>query len=184
MGLPAQYAWLNGDLGGPLPTMVAAAIPDIGVLEKDGAGNNPQLMNWRTAARAAGYHVEAFTADSVPWCGLAMVHWAMKANKSAPKFPLYALNWASFGTEGHQPCLGDCLVFIRPGGGHVGLYIGEDRNDFYHVLAGNQSNAVNIKRIDKRRLYAVRRPPVKVAHSPAARPYILDATGAVSTNEA
>lgn len=183
MTLPKQYEWLRGNLGGPLPQMVAVALQDYGTLEGPGSLDNPQLLTWRNAARKAGYHVEAFTADAVPWCGLAMCHWAQVTKKPAPKYPLYALNWASFGTQGHQPCLGDTLVFIRPGGGHVGLYVGEDRAGYYHVLGGNQSNAVNIKRVDKGRLHAVRRPPVLHAHSPAARPFILDATGEVSTNE-
>ena len=35
--------------------------------------------------------------------------------------------------------LGDILTFKRNGGGHVGLYVGEDK-DCYHVLGGNQGN--------------------------------------------
>jgi hypothetical protein len=38
------------------------------------------------------------------------------------------------------------LVFERPGGGHVGYYFGEDATA-YHVLGGNQGDAVTIARI-------------------------------------
>jgi hypothetical protein len=81
-----------------------------------------------------------------------------------------------------MPMLGDVLVFVRNGGGHVGLYVGEDETAF-HVLGGNQSDAVNIKRIAKRRLYAARWPtyraePVNVRQIPLAP------NGALSANEA
>jgi hypothetical protein len=42
-------------------------------------------------------------------------------------------------------------VFTRSGGGHVGLYVGEDATH-YHVLGGNQANLVSIMRLAKGRL--------------------------------
>jgi uncharacterized protein (TIGR02594 family) len=174
-GLPAKYQWLN-DLD-PLPKMVAEGLKLHGVIETPGPGNTGTIMAW---SKAVGL-TSTYTADSVPWCGLFMALLAKKTGRTAPAGPLWALNWAKFGQDGGQPELGDVLVFVRSGGGHVGLYIGEDASH-YHVLGGNQSDSVCIARIAKTRLYAVRQPPYQ--NKPAtARPYILSAQGAISTNE-
>jgi hypothetical protein len=49
------------------------------------------------------------------------------------------------------------LVFQRPGGGHLGFYVGEDERA-YHVLGGNQGDCVSITRIAKDRCIAIRWP--------------------------
>ena len=98
------------------------------------------------------------------------------------KDPLWALNWGNFGVHTKQPMLGDVLVFIRNGGGHVGLYVGEDA-EAYHVLGGNQSDSVCFTRIAKARLYTARRPEYNL--QPAnVRVVTLAKSGAVSVNEA
>jgi cell wall-associated NlpC family hydrolase len=80
------------------------------------------------------------------------------------------------------PMLGDTLVFKRPGGGHVGIYVGED-SQCYHVMGGNQSNAYGFTRIAKGRLVAARRP--KYINQPEnVRVIHLAATGAISKDEA
>ena len=81
------------------------------------------------------------------------------------------------GNEG----LGDVLVFSRNGGGHVGFYVGEDTTH-YHVLGGNQSDSVNIARIAKNRLFGIRRAEYNNKPKGVIK-VILDADGAVSTNE-
>ena len=82
-----------------------------------------------------------------------------------------------------EAALGDVLVFARPkGGGHVGLYVGEDETAF-HVLGGNQSDAVSITRIAKTRCIAIRRPIYREQPASMA-PVQLAATGAMSVNEA
>ena len=95
---------------------------------------------------------------------------------------VWALNWKAFGRGINQPILGCTLVFIRSGGGHVGMYIAEDKTA-YHCLGGNTSDKVTIARIDKKRLYRARRPHYNVQPA-SVKPYILEATGAVSRNEA
>jgi hypothetical protein len=52
---------------------------------------------------------------------------------------------------------GAVLVFEREGGGHVGFYVGEDGTS-YHVIGGNQGDAVSVARIAKTRLVASRWP--------------------------
>lgn len=109
----------------------------------------------------------------------------MKRAEFAPVAnPLWARNWAGFGTKAAKPSLGDILVFERAGGGgHVGIYVGEDATA-YHVLGGNQGDAVSIARVAKDRCLAVRRCPWKLAQPANVRPIRLAAGGALSTNEA
>lgn len=176
MTIPPKYSWLA--TVGPLPRMVTEALKLFGTVETPGAGNNPTIMAW---AKETGL-TNIYTADSVPWCGLFQAVVAKRAGKPLVSSPLWALSWSKFGTAGGQPRLGDTLTFKRNGGGHVGLYIGED-HACYHVLGGNQSDAVTITRIQKERLHAVRR-HYAIGPPASAKPFILAATGKVSTNEA
>ena len=176
MTLPKQYQWLN-DMG-QLPLMVQAALAEFGTIEAPGAANNAKILGW-----AAETGLKAiYTADSIPWCGLFMAVIAKRAGKAFPTSPLWALSWSKFGVEAGQPRLGDVLTFTRKGGGHVGLYVGEDQAA-YHVLGGNQGDAVSFTRIAKERLHRVRRPAYRNMPK-SAQPIVLAATGGLSRNEA
>lgn len=185
MNYPTGYDWLGRV--GQLPKMVVEALSLYGIHEGPGSVNNPTLLSWAHETRL---DAEGYSADSIPWCGLFMALVAQRAGYAFPKHPLWALNWRGFGTEEHQPVLGDVLVFLRPGGGHVGLYVGEDRGGpggrpaAYHVLGGNTSDAVKIAPIDKHRLVAARAPAFKVGRPASAVPYVLGTSGALSKNEA
>jgi uncharacterized protein (TIGR02594 family) len=111
-----------------------------------------------------------------------MAYVALQAGWEPPLNPLWARNWSKFGTAQKQAALGDVLVFSRRAGGHVGLYVGEDAKS-YHVLGGNQSDKVSIKRILKVRLLGIRRCPWRVNQPAGVRPVHLAATGTISTNE-
>lgn len=175
--LPSRYAWLAREPG---PKMIVEALKLFGTMEEPGAANNPTIVAW--AKEVGGEVADVYKADSIPWCGLFMAVVAKRAGKEPPKHPLWALSWSAFGAKAPAPALGDVLVFTRNGGGHVGLYVGEDASAF-HVLGGNQSDRVCITRIAKARLYAARRPLYRV--QPAnVRPIRLEATGALSVNEA
>jgi uncharacterized protein (TIGR02594 family) len=106
-----------------------------------------------------------------------------RAGFDVVKDPLWARNWNNFGTKQDVAMLGDVLVFVRDGGGHVGFYVGEDAT-CYHVLGGNQSNMVNTTRILKSRCIGIRRCDWKVSQPSSVRVMELAANGAVSTNEA
>jgi uncharacterized protein (TIGR02594 family) len=175
--LPSRYGWLAREGG---PKMIVEALKLFGTMEKPGSANNPIIVAW---AKEVGSEVaDVYKADSIPWCGLFMAVVAKRAGKEIPKHPLWALSWSAFGAKTDAPALGDVLVFTRSGGGHVGLYVGEDASAF-HVLGGNQSDSVCIARIAKARLYAARRPLYRV--QPAnVRSIRLEATGALSLNEA
>lgn len=176
MSLLPAYRWLESV--GPLPRMVEEGLKLHGTIETPGQGNNPTIMAW--AAETGLQRI--YTADSVPWCGLFMAVVAKRAGKSLPSSPLWALSWSQWGQAGGQPRLGDVLTFKRDGGGHVAMYVGEDQF-CYHVLGGNQSDAVTITRIKRERLYSVRR-EYAVGMPASAQPFVLAATGAVSRNEA
>lgn len=178
--LPQQYEWLLQEQG---PKMLTEALKLYGTKEIVGRQHNPIILSW---AKELGM-AKMYTNDETAWCGLAHAIIAKRAGKIVP-FKDYdflrALKWASFGIEvqDKKPNLGDTLVFKREGGGHVGLYVGEDA-EAYHVLGGNQSNAYNITRISKNRLFAARRPAYDVLPS-NVRVVKLAKAGMLSKNEA
>lgn len=176
MTLPSAYRWLENLT--PLPRMVQEGLKLFGTIETPGGGNNATIMSW---ASETGLR-NIYTADAVPWCGLFAAVVAKRAGKAFPSSPLWALSWSKFGVEAGQPRLGDILTFTRKGGGHVGLYIGED-SAAYHVLGGNQGDKVSFTRIAKERLYRARR-PAYLNRPATVKPYVLAATGGLSANEA
>lgn len=129
----------------------------IGVKETPGAGNTATILGW--AKGLGGFVASYFKADSIPWCGLFVGHVVATTlpAEALPANPLGARNWATFGRKLEVPATGAILVFSRTGGGHVGFYAGEDA-DAYHVLGGNQSDAVTIARVAKSRCIAIRWP--------------------------
>ncbi|WP_300009649.1 TIGR02594 family protein [uncultured Roseobacter sp.] len=120
------------------------------------ARNRSQLVRWFDAS------VSWFDPREVPWCGafVATVMRKWKPGITLPENPLGARNWDDFG-KSCAPQLGAVMVFWRGSRngwkGHVGLYWGEDA-DAYHILGGNQSNAVTITRISKARFLDARWP--------------------------
>jgi len=176
MNLPAQYKWLLKEAG---PRILVEGLKTYGTIEKPGPGNNPSIIQW---ARDVGLD-RVYTSDSTAWCGLWMAYVAKQAGFDDPLNPLWARNWLNFGTPQKIAMLGDVLVFSRGNSGHVGLYVGED-DTAYHVLGGNQSDQVMIKRILKNRLLGIRRCPWRVNQPKNVRVVKLAATGSISTNEA
>jgi uncharacterized protein (TIGR02594 family) len=92
----------------------------------------------------------------IAWCGdfVETCIAVSLPNETVLANPYAAINWLKFGVE-TQARVGAVLVFHRGDPkswqGHVGFYVGEDATH-YHVLGGNQSNAVTISRIAKGRL--------------------------------
>lgn len=181
MNIPAAYSWLT-EIGDDMPRTVEEALKLYGIKEAVDKANNPVIMDWadELGEKVIGYK---YTGDDVPWCGLFAAIVVQRAAKPVPTGPLYALNWKAFGTPVDEAGLGDVLVFQRPGGGHVGFYIGEDDTS-YCVLGGNQGDAVSFTWIAKDRCVAARRPEYR--NQPAAvKPHRLSRAGSpLSTNEA
>jgi uncharacterized protein (TIGR02594 family) len=128
----------------------------VGTREIPGQASNPDIIEW-----ARDLDID-YANDDIPWCGLFVAHCigATLPGEYLPANPLLARNWKRFG-ERCDPVRGAVLVFWRgdPNGskGHVGFYHAED-DRAYHVLGGNQSNAVNLARLPKRRLIDARWP--------------------------
>jgi uncharacterized protein (TIGR02594 family) len=167
-----KYAWLDKE---PAPKMLRHALDLYGIKETIGEDDNPVILEW---AKECG--IKNYIHDSTAWCGLFMAVIAKRSCKPIPENPLWARNWCAWGEPSPHE-LGAVLVFSRAGGGgHVGLYVGED-SECYHVLGGNQSDSVCITRIRKARLIGCRSMyKVKPA---TVRPVWLQSVGTVSGNE-
>lgn len=174
MILPKKYKWLHQEQS---PRHLMKAIELYGTTELIGPQNNPIIMSW-----AHETNLKYYTNDEIPWCGLYMAIIMKRSGRDVVKDPLWARNWANFGVKIETPMLGDILVFSRGNGGHVGLYIFENKTH-YGVLGGNQGDTVSIVMIAKNRLIASRRPPY-INQPLNVRKIILDSTGVpVSINE-
>jgi uncharacterized protein (TIGR02594 family) len=177
--LPTEFAWLAKEPG---PRLLKEVLALYGVKEFKGPANNPIIMAW---AENLGL-THKYKADVTPWCGLGMAYAAKRAGweDQIPKDPLWALNWAKFGEPAKPAMLGDILVFERPGGGHVGVYVGH-RPGFYWVAGFNQKDSCSIVSIEKKRLVAARQPRWR-RFPPANRRSVLmllKANGTISRNE-
>lgn len=144
--------------------------------------DNAELRSWlRSDGKTLG------DPAKLPWCGDAVETAIANAvgRDGIPSNPYLARNWAAYGVECDE-VVGAIAVFWRGSrngtSGHVAFLAGEDASA-YHVLGGNQSNSVNITRIAKNRLLALRWPAqardalqIPITSRPA--------TGRLSTNEA
>lgn len=185
-----------------LPRVTRVALTLLGVQEVVGRGSNKTILSWRDELNQAygvdpcAQQITGYADDDIPWCGLAAAYVWFKAGKPVVKNPLWARNWARAGEPvgeviaqrmvwamGRKASLGDRLVFVRNGGGHVGDYICEDATH-YGVIGGNQGNRFSIVAIEKSRCIAVRRPPMRVAPA-SVHPVIIGKVPAQTTvNEA
>lgn len=122
---------------------------------------------------------------TLPWCGDFVETCVAVSMPTAilPTNPYLARNWLEFG-QTVTPCFGSVMVFWRGSrsgtSGHVGFYYSED-DDEYHVLGGNQSNAITVSSMKKDRLLGARLPSVG---GPFPRQTVTSATDwLLSTNE-
>lgn len=162
------------------PMWLSVARAFIGITEIPGAASNPVILRW-----AADLHAPGFTNDDTAWCAVFLNRILMACQIPVAGSGYDLLRAKSFATWGQgvgASVVGAVLVFQRPEGGHVGLYVGE-RPDAYRVLGGNQGNAVGVTWIAKDRLVAARWPGGMAV--PEASPVLLAASGEpISTNEA
>ncbi len=151
-----------------------------GLREGPGAANNPLLL------RIAQDLKIDYRSDDVPWCGLFVAHCigATLTTEPLPSNPLSARSWMRFGGP-CSPRPGAVMVFWRGRRdgwqGHVAFYVGEDDEHYFHVLGGNQSDAVNVTRIAKDRLLGARWPATVPLGAEGARK--VKASGEVSPRE-
>jgi uncharacterized protein (TIGR02594 family) len=170
-----NYNWLQNETA---PKILVEAVKHLGVKEFIGKEHNPIILGWAKSLSLS----TIYTNDEIPWCGLFVAYCCHAQGLSVVDRPLWALNWNKFGNRVSEPMLGDVLTFKRNGGGHVGIYIGEDKTH-YHVLGGNQNNSVSVSRIAKIRLNQARRTAWKIAQPASVRKVHLEAKGVITTNE-
>lgn len=162
------------------PIWLSVARAFVGIAETPGPASNPAILRW-----AADIHAPAYGSDDTPWCAVWMNRLLLACQLPMAGTGYDLLRAKSFATWGQKlaaPALGCVLVFKRPEGYHVGLYVGE-RADAYRVLGGNQSNAVTYTWIDKTRLVACRWPAGVPLPAPAPVTVATDGQP-VSRNEA
>lgn len=151
----------------------------IGVHEDTSPASNPLIIGWAKRLRIA------YNNDETPWCGLFVAHCIglTLPTEPLPTNPLGARNWSNFGVA-CTPQPGAVMTFWREsrtsGKGHVGFYVGEDAAAF-HILGGNQGDAVNVKRFPRERFLTARWP--KTAPAPTGGPRRLQADGSFSDTE-
>ena len=193
--LPAKYAFLRQD---PLPPlMVRVALDMLGTLETAGAANNPVILGWADEVAKLcknnynEWAADFYNSDKIPWCGLFCAVVAARASQGRPeRFPpnkyLAALAWSNWGVtvQSNDIQIGDIVVLVRDGGGHVFIAVGTSPDGKRVMgIGGNQKDKVSIAEFDAARIYAVRRPPYE--NKPVgARRYEIASTEIASTGEA
>lgn len=151
-----EHALENG------PNIMREAFRSYGIQEIVGEKHSQEILDM--ASYLGGVVEDFYTADEIPWCGLAVSYWIKKAGFKPPKdySQVRARDFLNWGKKAKEPKFGDILVFWRGSRqgkqGHVGLYVAEDQNAYF-VLGGNQSNMVCITRISKSRFIEARRCP-------------------------
>lgn len=148
------------------PIWLSVARCLVGLREIPGPQSNPIILNWaRDIGAPAWYH-----DDDQAWCavGLNRLLMACQLPMVGTGFALLrAKSFEVYGIAMAKAALGAIMVFSRPEGGHVGLYLGE-RPDAYFIWGANQGNAISLAWIAKDRLTAIRWPPGVMMPTPAA----------------
>jgi uncharacterized protein (TIGR02594 family) len=80
--------------------------------------------------------------DETPWCA-AFVNFCLAVAGRPIEWSAWALDFVNYGKPTTDPNVGDIVVFSRPGGGHVGFYLGRYKDGTGKdigtlVLGGNQ----------------------------------------------
>lgn len=193
--IPKNFEWIDPDKIGQIPKMIVEGSMLLGVKEVAGSGSNPVILKMAEDIGAK----KIYKADSMAWCAVSHNAVAVRAGKkiSGYKDPYDLLRALAFQKNGvsinvddwevidlEDAMFGDTLIFMRPEGGHIGIYIGESATHYY-VMGGNQNNMYSFTRVAKHRLVAVRRPKYKIATPSSVKKYFLTDTGTpASTNEA
>ena len=124
------------------------------MLRRKGLHEDTDHHELKTWLKSAGKFVDP---AETPWCGDAVETAILRSLPDAivPADPMAAISWLRFGVELEEPSKGAIMVFWRgdPSSwkGHVGFYAGED-DLHYFILGGNQSNEINVTRLNKVRL--------------------------------
>lgn len=136
----------------PVPSYVAAALAEIGVVE--------DARPSKSLARIEEYHASTRGGempDDVPWCSSFLCFCFERAGYLSPRSKS-ASSWLTWGAPS-TPRPYTVAVFARAGGSgyHCALALGLS-GLWVYVLGGNQRNAVTIERRAVRDVHAWRAP--------------------------
>lgn len=132
------------------PSWLQIAHAEVGQQEIAGAQHNSRILAYHGTTS-----LNART-DEVPWCA-SFVGWCLEQAGLQHPRSARARDYAEWGVPLERPVLGAVVVLTRPGGGHVGFYVGQ-RDGQWLILGGNQSNRVNVAPYAPSRMVAVRWP--------------------------
>lgn len=139
----------------PEPLYLTIARGELGVKEIYGNGSNPRIIEYHQTCSLKA------TSDAIPWCS-AFLNFCITQSGLQGTNSAAAISWMQWGeaiplAQGEP---GDVAVFARTGGNHVGFHLSHDDNAI-RLLAGNQSDEVNIATCSRARFLGLRRPVVK-----------------------
>ncbi len=166
----------------PIPPWLTVAKHDqaAGVAEIVGKGSNPRIM--QLASKLHGWARSFFTDDDIPWCAVAVQGWLGECGIEGTN-SLAAASYRSWGMPIAEPVLGCVVTFVRPGGGHVGFYVGESADGSrIRVIGGNQKNSVREDWFTVERVTGYRW-PLGVELPIHGRVILADDGAPISTNE-
>lgn len=185
--LPVRLQFL--DKAGQLPLLLSTGLQYQGIKEyPTKINNNPVIMEM---ARRVGVS-SIYKNDETAWCALFIFFLMIATGKPLPGIGADKYNYlraktfigwgSSIGKS--EMKLGDIVVYQRPDGFHVAIFIAYAKNGNHIIFGGNQTNSVTFAEIsNKRWVYAGRY--YKTGPPPSVRQYFVDDSGLVmSKNEA
>lgn len=124
------------------PMWIHVGLKYLGVTEIPGPKTSTVILGWLKKLGAW------WTDDETPWCGtFVQICFNESGIRNTIKNWYRAKAWLEFGIR-VTPRVGAVGVKSRDGGGHVFFYVAEDATH-YHILEGNGSNKVQIRRLPK-----------------------------------
>jgi uncharacterized protein (TIGR02594 family) len=156
---------------------MAIARSYLGTTEIVGPKHNPKVVAlWKKA------QVSGVNDDETPWCAAFVSAVLEEAGVQSARTG-WARSYLKWGIKLGAPAVGSIVVFERgPNAGHVGFVVGQDRAGNLMVLGGNQSNSVNIRPFDRKRVLGYRWPEGSEPDHFALP--LVTSDGRVSRNEA
>lgn len=139
----------------PAPLWLNIARTHLGLSEVHGPGSNAEILQW--AKDEGGWIESYFVEDDIAWCALFACHCLHAAGRKDPH-TLAAADFARWGQELPGRALGAVVVLSRPGGHHVGFYVGQTADGRLRLLGGNQGDMVKEAWFDPARVIAWRWP--------------------------
>lgn len=185
--IPKRLDFLNH--AGQLPLLLATGLQYTGIKEyPTKINNNPTIMEMAKRVKVA----DIYKNDETAWCALFIFFLLIVTGKPLPGVGADRYNylraktfigWGSSIGKGELK-LGDIVVYQRPDGFHVAIFIAYATNGNHIIFGGNQSNSVSFMEISHTRwVYGGRY--YKTGPPASVKKYIVDDSGLkLSTNEA